>query len=203
MVVDLSVASGFFDLTSADGELVGKLVLPPNLTNQANATLDIVAVTNLPSTFSGQQLGGTLLDITLSDLSGNQISQLDQSLTICLAPVNKSKSADRPCLSYFDEKEDKWLCQDRCLTSPSKGDLVCGRTDHLTNFAMLLSGKGSNDPCSPPSATSNVLSWVSLAMVCVAIVIVALGAVVAEIRIRYKNFKINVQLTRSQRLAAI
>jgi len=46
-------------------------------------------------------------------------------------------------LGSFDEDTGKWQCDDHCLEEDSDGQL-CGDVDHLTNFALLLSGNGGS-----------------------------------------------------------
>lgn len=92
------------------------------------------------------QLTSAVVDISLvqASVSGG-VTQLQPigPLTICLLS-DKSSEFDQTCLSYLDTLVDPpvWKCQDECLerVSPS---MVCGLTDHLTNFAVLLTGKSN------------------------------------------------------------
>ena len=123
------------------------------------------------------------------DDQGVQITQLDSPLIICLTPSNSTKKGESQCLSYFDEKKEKWKCQDECLTT-TRDNQLCGQTDHLTNFALLLSGNsgGGGHPCRSDSQ-SFVLSWASLGLVAVAVLIVAIFALIIEVCIRWKRYK--------------
>ena len=139
------------------------------------------------------------MNITLLDGQGNSITQLDSPLTICLALPNTTKKGEEVCLSYYDERKDKWICEDECLTtSPAKGNrsnegtsaegyFLCGRTAHLTNFALLLTGNGA-DSCQPDNQDST-LAWISLGMVIGAILLVALCGFVIEMRIRWRSHR--------------
>lgn len=49
------------------------------------------------------------------------------------------------CLAFFDETTSKWACQDPCLEK--KNDQLCGQTDHLTSFAVLLTGGHDDARC--------------------------------------------------------
>ena len=55
-----------------------------------------------------------VVDIKLFDSSGNEIKQFSSSAKVCFS----SSSSDREeiCLAYFDEKSNKWECEDTCLT---------------------------------------------------------------------------------------
>ena len=121
------------------------------------------------------------------DSAGNPITQLESPLTICLPRPNNTKKSEKVCLSFFDEKKGEWRCQDECLSTDGKEDLICGTTDHLTNFALLLSGRsGKDDPCA--SGNENfVIAWLSLSFVGGAIVVVILSGVVIEISVRRKT----------------
>ena len=152
-----------------------------------------------------QELGGTILDITLEDLDGNSVTQLDAPLVICFEQPNKTSSFKNRdvCLSYYDVKKAKWLCEDECLSFTGKGEQLCGITDHLTYFAWLLSGaaggNGDADPCSSFSQ-DNTLAWVSLGMVAGAILIVSLCVIVVEVRTRWNVRRLNTQI--SKRMSA-
>ena len=183
-------------LTTPNGESAGSLYVPSGLSSQENTTLAITFTTNVPDSFSDQQLGGIILDITLTDSEGRPITQLDTPLVICLAQSNTTKleKGQSPCLSYYDERKDKWTCQDECLNNAGQGSLYCGRTDHLTNFALLLSGSsGKSDPCVSQSV-DNTLAWASLGLVVGAILIVALGVIAIEIRVRLHSLHLQAQI---------
>lgn len=70
------------------------------------------------------------------------------ALELCV-DVKAGTPREGACLAYFDETTSKWQCQDDCLEKKTMGsrETLCGTTDHLTNFAILLSGGGSNSKC--------------------------------------------------------
>jgi hypothetical protein len=186
------------DLNSPNGESAGSLYVPSGLSGRENTTLAITFTTNVPENFSNQRLGGIILDITLTDPEGQLITQLDTPLVICLLQPNSSKinKSKAPCLSYYDEGNSKWRCEDECLSNPGNHSLLCGRTDHLTNFALLLSGSSTEgDPCVSQS-NDNTLAWVSLGLVAGAILIVALSGIAIEIRTRLHSRKLETQIAR-------
>ena len=183
--------------SSLDKGLVGALFVPPNLSNQDNTTL----ITSYTGTSDSNQPGlvSSILNITLSDGQGNAITQLDSPLTICLAYPNSTKKDQKVCLGYYDENRNKWKCEDECLTVPKSGmnreNLLCGQTDHLTSFALLLFGKDEEYPCkSDPDKT---LAWISLGMVAGAIVVVALSVVFVEVYFRWRLYRLDKQLTKA------
>ena len=174
---------------SLEEESVGNLVIPPNLANQPNTTWSISLVTNQPGNSAEQGIESAIVNITLVDGEGQSITELDSLLTICLSRPNQTKKGKRVCLGYYEEMSSKWKCQDECLTTGGGANLLCGQTDHLTNFALLLSGAGGqNEPCQSFSR-NNTLPWVSLGMVAGAVVIVLLFSVIIEINIRWRKYK--------------
>ena len=189
VVINLSnlTSNGVVQLPSSpDGEAVGSVVIPPSLSSGANTTLSIIVTSS--SNVTDQPLSSNILNITLVDDQGSPITQLDSPLIICLTPSNSTKKGESQCLSYFDEIKKKWECQDKCLTT-TKGNQLCGQTDHLTNFALLLSGNsGGEDPCRSDSR-NYVLSWISLGLVAGAVVIVAISVVIIEVLVRWKTYK--------------
>ena len=178
------------ELINSREDLLGILLVPPLLTSQPNTTLAAFDVDRGNSS-NGQALVSSILEITLVDNEGTFVTQLDSPLTICLALANETKKTERICLSYYDEQRGKWRCEDNCLvTNRTREDnLLCGQTDHLTNFALLLSAKGSQaDPCQSNQADTT-LSWLSFGLILGSILLVSLCGLVIELQIRYRRYK--------------
>ena len=170
-----------------DGGVAGLLLIPSN----ANVFGLILTAVSLNMTIGSGQIDSYVLDLTLSDPQGQPITKLEFPLTICLSVPNTTKD-EKLCLGYFDEHSGEWRCEDNCLSSPnttSDNEFLCGETDHLTNFALLLfGGEGGGGLCH--SASENyTLSWVSFGMVVGAGFIVTLCVVLNEIRIRVLLFR--------------
>ena len=82
------------------------------------------------------------MDISLSV----PLTQGKVSADICLR-VDPKDNKDDLCLGFYDEDKKEWICEDECLErNPAGGkNELCGRTDHFTNFAVLLvGGRGVN-----------------------------------------------------------
>ena len=64
---------------------------------------------------------------------------------LCFSATDRER--DNRCLAFLDEATSTWRCEDQCLEE--EDGLLCGTTDHFTNFAILVGGgKGSSeDPC--------------------------------------------------------
>ena len=173
------------------GVLIGTLSIPSGLSQRSLSTLNIVVVSGIPADFS-RQLGGLILDITLLDRNGNLVTKLDDPLSICL-PRPPELARKDICLGFYDERQSRWKCEDPCLTNKDSKSLLCGQTDHLTNFALLLTGnlKGG-DPCNP--AVEKTLSWISVGFVAGAIILVILSGIAVEIWVRVRILKENREL---------
>ena len=203
IIVNLTNQTSELTLKVTDplGGEVGILIVPPELSSQSNVTLTVTTsnVGLLPA--PNQQLGSSVIEVTLVDSDGNSISELNTPLTICFVPSADQKRMQ--CLSYYDEDKAKWRCEDECLTKTKEGSL-CGQTDHLTNFALLFTGAGerNRDPCHSSSDNGQItISWISLGMVCGAIVIVALSILAVELRIRWNSYQLNKELFFSENLS--
>ena len=83
----------------------------------------------------------------------------------------------------------KWKCEDECLTSvETKGansagakeeNLLCGGTNHLTNFAILLMGNDAQKQCQ--SGKDGIFGWIFTGMVGGAVVVILLSVLVIEL----------------------
>merc|ERR1712232_16117 len=102
------------------------------------------------------------------------VTELDPPLTICVQ--QQSVISDVLCLSFYNERTKEWECQDYQLQYHSDEALVCGVTDHLTEFALLLGAGGAGS-----STQQFVLAWVSLGLVCGGVLVVAAGVGAVEI----------------------
>eukprot|EP01094_Clydonella_sp_ATCC50884_P015284 TRINITY_DN25869_c0_g1_i1.p1 TRINITY_DN25869_c0_g1~~TRINITY_DN25869_c0_g1_i1.p1 ORF type:complete len:266 (-),score=86.70 TRINITY_DN25869_c0_g1_i1:62-778(-) len=87
----------------------------------------------------GVRVASAPVDISLSDGT----SDLGGNAEVCLR-VDSSVNADDACLGYINEA-GRWECEDPCVER--RGNLVCGRTSHLTSFAVLLGGNGAGEGC--------------------------------------------------------
>ena len=96
--------------------------------------------------------------ITSSVVDIHLIGDLEvKDLTVCLA--TNSTDTNNYCLGYLDESENppQWKCEDQCLKQQAKSNTadennnnnnnngtninyLCGKTTHLTNFAILFEG---------------------------------------------------------------
>jgi len=158
-----------------DGGSVGSVRIPPE---QDDLELTIVVNSPLGTASNDDQRIGVVADVTLRDANGNEVTQFDTPLTICLAA---NQTTDNACLSYYDEKRQEWVCEDKCLRE--EGGFYCGDTSHLTSFALLLSGGGGN-ACEDPDY---LYSWISLGFIIAALLIMCLAFVAIEISVRMRR----------------
>lgn len=73
--------------------------------------------------------------------------------------------------------------------------MMCGETNHLTSFALLLSG---NDSSYCDSDDEYVYAWLSFAFVAFAIVVCIIVAVCYEIHLAIKRAKKNAEFIEIQ-----
>lgn len=149
-------------IVNTKGEIRGSIFLSPSVASSTtNLTLSPLQIRD-PS-----NLVSTRIDVTLFNSQGQEISQFKDKVTVCLhtkESVSKSDvsiasflsfdlrlsetdSKDQNlCLGFYATSSRSWICQDKCLT-PSNESMVCGQTNHFTNFAVLLEGITSG--CDP------------------------------------------------------
>ena len=79
------------------------------------------------------KLASNAIDVSI--MEGN----FPSSVELCF-PRPKNTNTDNACLAFWDDSKSPplWRCQDKCLKTKSNN--LCGKTDHFTNFAILLAG---------------------------------------------------------------
>lgn len=87
-----------------------------------------------------QKIASPVFKVLVND---GQTTQFSSSLEICIEA--KDVETKEACLGFIDESVNppEWKCEDECLDQ--RGSLLCGRTGHTTNFAILLGGGGSGN----------------------------------------------------------
>lgn len=90
-------------------------------------------------------VASAIVDITVVGNDGKE-KQPNGLLELCLRIYNSTDADKKLCLSYIDESVNppEWKCQDECLTQISP-TFWCGKTNHLTNFAVLLTGRNDQN----------------------------------------------------------
>ena len=98
-----------------------------------------------------QFVSSIVVNINLIDGSNN----LGGSVEICF---KSNSNSDQVCLGYLDESKNEWVCEDEC--PDEKNGFYCGKTDHFTNFALLLDGgSNTNSKCSGDNDGLVTGSW--------------------------------------------
>lgn len=93
-------------------------------------------------------------------------------------------------MGYLEISTGKWICEDECLEKSNNKNMLCGETDHLTSFALLLTGNNSNSKCSDGNE-DYIYAWLSLAFVSLAIIIVLVAVMSKEVQLYKRKQKIN------------
>ena len=151
--------------------IINNEVIVPVTDQTTQAGIDNVVFINIsPTSFSTNSNGSPVLTISLtpsslyinSDLGNSElISKVVDikvigdanvnDLTICLASTGSKKDS---CLGYLDESQDppQWKCEDKCLKDDNSYEYnnlnyLCGKTTHLTNFAILFEGIAKGGGC--------------------------------------------------------
>ena len=66
-------------------------------------------------------------EITLVNQFGQQITELNEPIQICLAPTH-NRSPDEICLGFLNEESGEWECEDCSVNHESGSDLLCGES---------------------------------------------------------------------------
>jgi len=100
------------------------------------------------------------------------------------------------CLGFINENNE-WECVDECIELNEDGQ-YCGETDHFTSFAMLLntSNDGNSNECGSSNNGVTWITYLSIASVGLALLIILIALLVGEILFRRKLKKKNDELQR-------
>lgn len=120
----------------------------------------------------------------------NPYDDLGGNVDVCLKADDTND--DNLCLGFLDETVNppEWICEDHCLQKNNDG-LYCGKTDHFTNFALLLSGGSSGNGCGSSGDDWITNSWYgdfmlilgcSLAIIMIAVIFIILSSFVTPCR---------------------
>ena len=170
-------SNGEVSLVTDDGIEIGNILFS-NIEGIADITFAAFSDMN-----SNEPIGNSVVDITILDFAGNSLTRLTGSVEICLTEEQTSKNV---CLGFYNTQTGEWECEDKCLTK--KNDRYCGKTDHLTSFALLLNGGGvNNGQCN----TSNdyTFAWISMGMIILALFIIFGSVILIELRYQHRNYR--------------
>lgn len=158
-------------VTGENGERVGSVSLPSDISGTLVVSSDTTAEVI-------DDVVSLVLDVTVVGGSGELITSFDDPIELCF---QTNESEGDVCLGFYNDNEE-WECEDYCLESTSEG--VCGETNHLTSFALLLdSSAGSDDKCGSAS-TDYMYVYLSVGFVLFAVIVVVIGALIGEYRLR-------------------
>ena len=139
----ISVNGGRIDI---DG--FGYITYNANAFSTSIDSLLVISLTS-PSLVGASDFRNSENKTAVIDFSLVGPAYLISSLNICFY-TDLSSTTDK-CLGYIDESVDPptWKCEDRCLqTKDSKTSTnsaaMCGKTSHLTSFAVLFEGIANN-----------------------------------------------------------
>ena len=143
-----------------------------------------------PSTYTtDSKIRSDVLTIKIFDSSGNPITNFSESIEICFNSTAIDNEEDY-CLSYESKENGNWECEDSCLKKSS--DHFCGKTNHLTNFALLFDIGNSGD-CGESDFT---IAWIALAFCIFAILLCIFATVIYEIRMRIQRYQRDMKMNR-------
>ena len=182
--VDITNIISVFNNTSAEVKI--------STTNIDFSQSSIVVVESLPAedlnlflvSANTQILSFGVVNVTAFKANGEPIFTFEEPVEICLS-VPPDTDKDEACLSFLNE-DNEWECEDKCLDREvnERGDtLLCGSTGHFTTFSILFTGI-QNDCNNNDSPVDTAIAWLSFGLICFAIIFVAFGVIMIEIRYR-------------------
>ena len=189
-----SVCNGALCSSSTSSTQVNSPVVVTDVNGNTVATVTISLQGSLISTVSessDSSIVSSTLTLFFIDANGNFVTEFTNSVEICFnsTTMSATKNSKDTCLSYFDVDQQEWKCVDRCLKYKSQNgtDILCGKTDHFTSFAVLLDSTGGGDECDNETF-NNPFTWLSLAFIIFACVLFFIFAVIKDIQVRRRTY---------------
>jgi hypothetical protein len=81
--------------------------------------------------------GFPVLEITLLDLFGNEITSFEDPVLICFNLLDEFE-LNNACLAFFDEREGSFVCEDNCLTRNDDAIWFVSFSFFLDKFLTVL-----------------------------------------------------------------
>ena len=166
------------------GRPVGTVAVPPTGPGVLVVSGESEDVVIIP------EVSSIVLDITVLDTDGNSVTSFDEPFEICFSA--EDVGSDEVCLGFFNA-DGEWECEDYCLESSDDG--LCGKSRHLTNFALLLDSEAGSSARCGSSSQDFLYIYLSVAFVGGAICLVILAVVLIEIKIRKNTRNTDSRLT--------
>eukprot|EP01095_Lingulamoeba_sp_RSL-Kostka_P001483 TRINITY_DN1205_c1_g1_i8.p1 TRINITY_DN1205_c1_g1~~TRINITY_DN1205_c1_g1_i8.p1 ORF type:complete len:360 (+),score=137.03 TRINITY_DN1205_c1_g1_i8:1404-2483(+) len=163
---------------------IGQLLVPDSILGDSGSlTVGTVDLSTIPT----DDVGSTVIDITLIDGNGFIQTSLDTDIELCLS-TNENEEIEDLCLGYLDESINppEWTCEDQCLEKD--GDFVCGTSDHLTSFAVLLDSGSGSGGCGN-NEDNKLYIYLSVAAIVIALLCIIFVVVSFDIKKRYEKFQ--------------
>lgn len=192
-----------YTMSNGDNDVVVQVTVPSSQDfPEGSIQIEYVDPSLIPSPAGDQSIVSEVVEITLRDLAGNLLTSFQDSVEICMA-VPRGTAKKEACLGYLADDQE-WKCEDRCLqereSSSSASKALCGNTPHFTNFAILL-GHGAGDDCTD-RGIDEVITYLSVGLLCGAGVIIVISLILIEIRYRYLHAERQAEFTVHERTLA-
>jgi hypothetical protein len=168
-----------------NNNIIGNINIPKTIINEGFVLVIIQGYDTYY--FDTYNTVSSIIDLTLFDSNDNEINNFEDPIEICLevdqSTINKNNDKSDncsnnpksdtnyiPCLSFLNDF-NKWECIDDNLKSDN--NLLCGKTNHFTNFAILLNGNTEKCNSSENYITGNLIYdlIIILSIICIIIIL--------------------------------
>lgn len=187
LTVLLSGDAATLTLEDENGEILVYINIPPSVVQGE-------VIVNIHTNRSESGIVSNIISVDLEDGEGNSL-QPDGPLELCF--YVQEDRVEKLRLASFDDRDECWQKEDHVEVRErrinSRGEeeiLVCGQTDHFTDFSILLNG-GDAEVCDGGDGDTD-----TLLIILSAVGIVASALVVAVIVVSYyycKSFRHTLQ----------
>ena len=130
-----------------DGDEVGTIYIPPNAVPPGS----VINIDQPDSdVIDNERVRSVVFDVSVEGFSSFRLSS---KARICLDVGPRQRAKDL-CLGFFNEQKGEWECEDECTKDENLNNkrAVCGKTDHFTTFALLLSSGNESSGCDDDAA---------------------------------------------------
>mmetsp|Transcript_10680 Transcript_10680/g.43784 ORF Transcript_10680/g.43784 Transcript_10680/m.43784 type:complete len:462 (-) Transcript_10680:64-1449(-) len=187
-VVELSGEKQLITIFSEDSTSLGDVLIPPGYSGSIKVEQGFV-------TRHCQRILAPLVNLTMITTEGEELEtySFQNQVKICLE-TRVITDPDDTCMAFYNSTR-YWECVPRKVWLDERSRF-CSATTHFTTFSVLLESQDGGGSSSDDGVEyDNIYTWLTVAAVAVALIVVLIAVIAYEIKFRRKRAMLNKSLS--------